>query len=165
MVRQSGAISNAEQVANEPAIEEVQTRAFAQPLPVVGVVRGKGGGQITDLQRRQPTLGGLLRHAHIGRERRQVQFPAGVRGGQPHETLEAAQIVNARDLAQVPLEVRAQVVRKPLLGHQVPVVNARIEPTRQRLPETRRRRLGSCRGGAGLIEAFHIQPRLAPQFR
>ena len=72
MARQRVGIGDVEEVADQPGVQEVQARSFAQALAEVGVVRRQRNSQIPDLEDIEPPASGLLAHADIARQPAQV---------------------------------------------------------------------------------------------
>lgn len=131
--------ADAQEVAREPGVEEVQLGG----LDHLGGDAAMPGGQAKDqearLEDRQPRPGGVVRDAGVGGERGEVEHLRGSAGAQPQEGREGVQVADVEDLAHVALDVGGDVVGQPAVGGDLPVVDARIAAPPQGVEEVLRR--------------------------
>ena len=158
---QRGRILDAEQVARQARVQEMQPGTLAEPLAVVRVVGWKGRRHVAGFERRQPAARRLVRDPRVRRQAAEVEFGGGAGGRQAGEGLERSEVQDLGHLAQVAVDVRAKVVGQPVAGVQASVVDRRKEAGEERLPRIGAPQARGCPNGRirGPVQAPRVQGR------
>ena len=104
-------------------------------------------------QHRQPGARGVVRNAGIAAKGRQIDLLRSTPGTQFEESEKEPQVSDLEHLVHVALDISGGVVRQPLVGRDIAVVNPRIRP----LPENRKQVGGGVRGRTQFLYAGREQ--------
>ena len=108
--------TNAQQPAEQTAVQEIQLGRFHQALAKVAVVRRQQRHQMAGLQDREPLARGGLGDAAVSRQAVEVEQLAAACCAHGDKGLKAEQVADVEHLAHIALDVGAHVGRKPVAG-------------------------------------------------
>ena len=147
--------SNAQQMAEQPGVEEVQLRRLDEPLAEVAVMRAEPHDEKAGLQARQPAARGRMRDAGVARQVAEIEQLTAAARAQAHEEPEGIEVADVDELAQVAFDVGPLVVAQPAPGVEPLVVNPGVKAAKQRRHQVRpgrRRPAGQSSPQTGDVE-------------
>ena len=127
MGAQMGRLTNAHQPSGESGITEVEFGGFDQPLGEIGEPGRYPEDEVAGLQDRQPGFGGQPGDSGVGGEGGDVDELSDSSGTQGQEALEGAQVLDAKDLTDIPLDIGGDIVLEPIRSRDGAIMDGRKE--------------------------------------
>ena len=118
-------LANSEEPGGEPGVMEHELRRLHQAFSQVRVKRREAKHEVAGFEHREPGFRRRLGDPAVPGERREVEQLSRASGAQFHETLEGAEITDAQELADIPLDVGVHVGAQPGRRLEFPVEDAR----------------------------------------
>jgi hypothetical protein len=115
--------ADAQEVAEQSGIEEVELGRLDQPLGVVLMMRLNQCDNVTGSEERDPFLDRRMSDASVCSKRGVVQEVAGASGAEPHKARECIQVSYAGEQPKVTFDIRTQVTVQPWAGFEGTIVD------------------------------------------
>src|SRR5947209_6409417 len=128
-----------EQARRQPGVVEVELGRLDETLAEIGEKRRQAEGDVARLQHRKPASRRGLGDAAVARQRGEVEDLPRAAGAEAEEGLEEQQVADLDELPDVTLDVGGDIVGKPFVSGQVPLVDPGIAALPKQRIEVRRR--------------------------
>jgi hypothetical protein len=125
MCHHVGWLTDADQPGGQTRVAKVELRGLQEALGEIGEPGLDPEDQVAGLEDGEPRIGRHPRDPGIGGERRDVDKLADPPGTEDKEALEGGEIVDAQDLAHVPLHIRGHEVLEPVCSGNAAIMDTR----------------------------------------
>ena len=130
-----GGLTDAQKLAEQACVVEVELGAFDHPLVEVPVMGREQKDDETCLEHGDPAARRVYGDAAVRCQARVVEELSGSAGAKRQESIEDFEVADVRQAPHIALDVGLDVVRKPHFGRNLAVVDTRVETRAQGFPQ------------------------------